>query len=92
MILTYVKQSIPEKIVEEVLINNSSPNKIQPLKPLLHWFKNDFMKWMNKNISCEKCKKPMYFKSIHGNSWKLISAENYSCSNCNSQVVFPDLV
>ncbi len=89
-ILNCVKQSVPEKMVREVQISNNSPtNKIHSLKPLLYWFKNDFMKWMNKNISCEKCKKPMFFKYIQGNSWKLRAIENYSCSNCKLQVVFP---
>jgi hypothetical protein len=33
--------------------------------------------------------KTMDFKYILGNSWKLRAIENYSCSNCNSQVNFP---
>jgi transglutaminase/protease-like cytokinesis protein 3 len=88
-IINYVKQFVPEKIIEELQINNRPANKIPSLKPLLHWFKNDFMKWMYKNISCENCKKPMCFQYIQGNSWKLRSIENYSCSICKSQVVFP---
>ncbi len=89
-ILDYVRHSVPEKIVREVQISNNNPsNEIPSIMPLLHWFKNDFMKWMNKSISCEKCKKPMYFKYIQGNSWKVRAIENYSCSNCKSQIVFP---
>jgi peptide-N4-(N-acetyl-beta-glucosaminyl)asparagine amidase len=93
-ILNYVNRFVPEKIASEVLISSSSSrsrstNKIHFLKPLLYWFKNDFMKWMNKSTSCEKCKKPMYFQYIQGNSWKLRAIENYSCSNCKSQIVFP---
>jgi peptide-N4-(N-acetyl-beta-glucosaminyl)asparagine amidase len=91
-ILNYVNRFVPEKIAREVLISSSrsrSTNKIHFLKPLLYWFKNDFIKWMNNNTTCEKCKKPMYFQYIQGNSWKLRAIENYSCSNCKSQIVFP---
>ncbi|MER5176526.1 MAG: transglutaminase domain-containing protein [Candidatus Nitrosocosmicus sp.] len=91
-ILNYVNQFVPEKIVRELHINNNNNSPtytIYPLKPLLHWFKNDFMKWMDKSIICEKCKKPMLFKYIQGNSWKLRAIETYSCSNCKSQIVFP---
>jgi peptide-N4-(N-acetyl-beta-glucosaminyl)asparagine amidase len=88
-ILYYVKRFVPEKIALELPMNNSSTNEIGCLKPLLQWFKNDFMKWMPKSIICEKCKKPMYFEYIQGNSWKLRAIENYSCTNCNSQINFP---
>jgi peptide-N4-(N-acetyl-beta-glucosaminyl)asparagine amidase len=92
-VLNYVNQFVPEKIAREVQISSSnrshSTNKIYFLKQLLHWFKKDFMKWMNKSTSCERCKKPMYFQYIQGNSWKLRAIENYSCSICKSQIIFP---
>jgi peptide-N4-(N-acetyl-beta-glucosaminyl)asparagine amidase len=88
-VLKYVKQCVPEKITLELQASNIATDNIQPLKPLLQWFKNDFMKWMPKSIICEKCKKPMYFEYIQGNSWKIRAVENYSCSNCNSQITFP---
>jgi peptide-N4-(N-acetyl-beta-glucosaminyl)asparagine amidase len=89
-VLNYVNQFVPEKIAREVSISKSIPtNKIHFLKPLLLWFKKDFMKWMNKSINCEKCKKPMYFQYIQGNSWKLRAVENHSCFNCKLQIVFP---
>ncbi len=44
-VLNYVKRSIPEKIALELQIRNNNPtNEIHSLKPLLHWFKNDFMR------------------------------------------------
>ena len=49
------------------------------------------MKWMPKNIICEKCKKPMYVEYIQGNSWKIRTIENYSCANCKFQTIFPRL-
>ncbi|MDQ6723283.1 MAG: transglutaminase-like domain-containing protein [Thermoproteota archaeon] len=89
-VLNYVKRSIPEKIALELQIRNNNPtNEIHSLKPLLHWFKNDFMRWMNKNISCEQCKNPMYFEYMQGNSWMLRAIENYSCTNCKFQINFP---
>ncbi len=90
-VLDYVHQFVPEKIARDISINKKdvSTNKIDFLKPLLHWFKRDFMKWMNKSISCEKCEKPMHFQYLQGNSWKLRAIENYSCSSCKSHLVFP---
>ena len=44
-ILDSVKQLVPENILK------SSPN--DQLKPLLNWFKNDFIKWMPKELHCK---------------------------------------
>ena len=88
-VLNYVKQCVPEKITLELQMSNNATDEIQILKPLLQWFKNDFMKWMPKSIICERCKKPMYFENIQGNSWKLRAIENYSCANCKFQTTFP---
>ncbi len=62
-VLDYVHHLIPKKIARDVSINknNDSTNKIHFLKPMLLWFKKDFMKWMNRSISCEKCKKTYGF-------------------------------
>ncbi len=88
-ILNYVKQCIPEKIIKELQTSNSQTGKMPHLKPLLQWFKNDYMKWMGKSISCETCKKPMSFKYIKGTSWMLRAIEHYSCPTCKSMTVFP---
>ena len=86
-ILNYVKQFIPEKIIKDLQTSNSQTGKMPHLKPLLQWFKNDFMKWMI--ISCETCKKPMSFKYIKGTSCMLRAIEHYSCPTCKSLTVFP---
>ncbi len=88
-IRNYVKQCVPEKIIKELQTSDSQTVKMPNLQPLLQWFKNVFMKWMNKSINCQTCKNPMNFKYIQGNSWKLRAIEHYSCSNCNYQTVFP---
>ncbi|HET7642613.1 MAG TPA: hypothetical protein VFK40_03820, partial [Nitrososphaeraceae archaeon] len=49
-VLAYVNHLIPSKIKEEIImITTSRENKngISFLKPLLDWFKKDYMKWMN---------------------------------------------
>jgi peptide-N4-(N-acetyl-beta-glucosaminyl)asparagine amidase len=88
-ILDYVRQFIPNEIAREIKNKRNKIDNIHYLKPLLNWFKNDFMVWMNKNQICNECKTPMYFQYINGNSWNLRGVENYSCVNCKSQVVFP---
>lgn len=61
-VLAYVNRLIPSKIKEEIMITISRENKndISFLKPLLVWFKKDYMKWMNsscnKTIKFQNCK------------------------------------
>ena len=97
-VLAYVNHIIPSKIKEEIIITISKENNndIQFLKPLLDWFKQDYMKWMssssssNKNIKCQNCNMPLHFRIIKGNSWKLRESEVYECLNCNSsKIIFP---
>ncbi len=87
-ILDYVRQFIPNEIIRETQ-NKSNKNNIHYIKPLLNWFKNDFMIWMDRNQICKDCKTPMNFQYINGNSWNLRGLEYYSCANCKSQIVFP---
>lgn len=99
-VLAYVNRFIPPKIKEEIIITISRENNndIEFLKPLLDWFKKDYMKWMNnsnrgsknKNIKCQNCNIPLHLSIIKGNSWKLRMSEVYECLNCNSsKIVFP---
>jgi peptide-N4-(N-acetyl-beta-glucosaminyl)asparagine amidase len=91
-VIAYVNRLIPSKIKEEIIITSKENNNIQFLKPLLDWFKQDYMKWMNstsKNIKCQNCNMPLHFSIIKGNSWKLRMSEVYECLNCNSKIVFP---
>jgi|SRR5215831_16149674 len=59
------------------------------LKPLLLWFKTDFMKWMPKLLKCIKCNYDMDVQVIRGSSWKLRATEIYSCKICGYEQVFP---
>ena len=96
-VLAYINQFIPSKIKEELVIskeNTTTTTTIQFLKPLLEWFKQDYMKWMNsssnsKDINCQNCNLPLDFRIIKGKSWKLRMSEIYECLNCNSTIVFP---
>jgi peptide-N4-(N-acetyl-beta-glucosaminyl)asparagine amidase len=98
-VLAYVNHLIPSKIKEEIIITISRENNndIEFLKPILDWFKKDYMKWMssnssrsNKKIKCQNCNIPLHFRINKGNSWKLRMTEIYECLNCNSsKIVFP---
>lgn len=94
-VLSYVNSLIPTKVKETITINKENSNKTQILKPLLDWFKQDFMKWMsinsniNKNIKCQNCNNPLHFRIIKGNTWKIRMTEVHECKNCNSKIVFP---
>lgn len=94
-VLAYVNHLIPSKIKQEIItISKENNNNVQILKPLLDWFKQDYMKWMSssnirKNIKCQNCNIPLHFRIIKGNSWKLRMSEVYECLNCNSKIVFP---
>jgi peptide-N4-(N-acetyl-beta-glucosaminyl)asparagine amidase len=99
-ILAYVNRLIPSKIKEEIIMivskennNNNNYHNIQFLKPLLDWFKKDYMKWMgsniSKNVKCLNCNMALHFSIIKGDSWKLRMTELYECVNCKSKIVFP---
>ena len=49
-ILNSIRQLVPNKILK--LSSDSL------LKPLFHWFKNDFMSWMPKDPKCRICNIP----------------------------------
>jgi peptide-N4-(N-acetyl-beta-glucosaminyl)asparagine amidase len=61
----------------------------QDLKPILQWFKADFMMWMPKLLKCKKCDTEMDIQIISGSSWKLRATEIYSCKNCGLERKFP---
>lgn len=86
-ILAYVNRLIPLEIKEE--IKCIKDNKIQSLKPLLNWFKNDYMKWMYRENKCQNCDNPLHLTGIKGRSWKVRMIEIYECFRCNSKIVFP---
>ncbi|MGE5634685.1 MAG: transglutaminase domain-containing protein [Deltaproteobacteria bacterium] len=82
-ILDSVKQLVPENILK------SSPN--DQLKPLLNWFKNDFIKWMPKELYCKICdnNRSMNVQIIEGDSTILRKTEIHTCDNCGSKQMFP---
>lgn len=97
-VLDYVRQFIPNEIkmrmqreTRNYANSSSSHNKTKndSLMLLLHWFKNDFMEWMNNNQICDSCKTPMDFQQTNGKSWKLRAVEHYICPICKSSMVFP---
>lgn len=86
-ILDYVKQLVPEKV------SKASDND-QTLKPLLHWFKTDFMKWMPKELQCAQCtggnsNRPMRVHVIEGDSRTIRKTEIHMCDKCGSRQMFP---
>ena len=90
-VLEYVNRLIPKEVSKE------SDNG-QSLKPLLHWFKTDFMKWMPKQLQCAACTeigsnsnstKIMTAQVIRGDSKILRKSEIHTCNQCGSQVFFP---
>jgi hypothetical protein len=84
-ILNYVRILIPK----EVLKKTKTEEKEEPLKPVLQWFKKDFMQWTPKNPKCEGCNLPMSSQFFRGTSWKLRSTEKHSCNNCGATLMFP---
>ncbi|HEX2305715.1 MAG TPA: transglutaminase domain-containing protein [Nitrososphaeraceae archaeon] len=82
-ILESVKELVPSKVLKLV------PDD-QSLKPLLHWFKNDFMKWMPKELECTRCNdRPMRVQLIDENSTTLRKTEIHMCDACGSKQIFP---
>ena len=60
-ILECVKQLLPDTVLNSYMADRS-------LKPLLHWFKNDLMKWMSNKIQCLSCKILMRVQILEGDS------------------------
>lgn len=66
-----------------------SPSFLDSLKELMVWFKKDFMRWVDKNPSCDNCGRQLTLEYIPGNTWKIRGIENYYCSFCNAVFSFP---
>ena len=62
---------------------------LNSLKELLIWFKKDFMRWVDKNPSCDNCGQHLALEYIPGNTWEVRGIENYYCSLCNAIFSFP---
>lgn len=91
-ILDYVNKLIPREV------SKASDNG-QSLKPLLHWFKTDFMKWMPRELQCATCaeinsnsnnsNRTMIVQTIEGDSKILRRSEIHICNKCGSRIIFP---
>lgn len=86
-ILTYVNQMIPRNVL--IQFNDYTRYEEQSFKVIFQWFKNDFMKWMPKDLQCNVCNIQMKVQLLPGDSWKLRSTEIYECIKCGSKCVFP---
>ncbi len=81
-ILDSVKRLVPEKVLQLIADD-------QNLKPLLRWFKNDFMKWMPKELQCIRCNnRPMRIQLVDANSGTLRKTEIHVCNVCGSEQIF----
>ena len=81
-ILDSVKRLVPEKVLQLIADD-------QTLKPLLHWFKHDFMKWMPKELVCVRCNnRPMGIQLVDDNSGAIRKTEFHVCNVCGSKQIF----
>ena len=81
-ILDSVKRLVPEKVLQLI-------PEDQTLKPLLHWFKHDFMKWMPKGPHCLKCNNgQMSIQLVDDNSGTIRKTEIHVCNVCGSKQIF----
>ncbi|HKO64645.1 MAG TPA: transglutaminase-like domain-containing protein [Candidatus Nitrosocosmicus sp.] len=88
--LDSVRMLVPVKIkdeFDEALSENA--DLMLPMTLLLNWFKQDFMKWMDKIPMCPRCNLSMTSRSIKGNSWIVRSVEYHTCPQCSFTLVFP---
>lgn len=81
-ILDSVKRLVPEKVLQLIAED-------QTMKPLLDWFKHDFMKWMPKELHCAKCNNgPMSVHLVDDNSGTIRKTEIHVCNVCGSKLRF----
>jgi Zn ribbon nucleic-acid-binding protein len=85
-ILTCVNHMIPHNVLSQFKSNNYQDRSF---RIILQWFKNDFMKWMPKDLHCNTCKVQMKLQLLPGDSWKVRATEIYECIKCGSKFVFP---
>jgi len=89
-ILDSVRMLVPVKIKEEFdEALNGNANLMPSMTSLLNWFKQDFMKWMDKIPVCPRCKLSMTLRYVMGNSWIVRGVEYHECPKCSFTVVFP---
>ena len=84
-ILNCVKQLVPDTVLKSYWDDQS-------LKPLLHWFKIELMKWVPNDLRCSSCNSLMRVQVIEGDSLILRKTEVYTCVKCGSTLIFPRYV
>lgn len=89
-ILRYVNSLVPSELKNKFnKSNNEITSLLNAIRPLLYWFKKDFMHWMDKNPLCINCNIPMVLQFAKGSSWKIRSIEYYYCHKCSFTQNFP---
>ncbi len=89
-LLESIRTLVPVKIKNEfVKAVGGNVNLMIPLTLLLKWFKQDFMKWMDKNPICLSCNLSLNHRYVKGNSWIVRGVEYHKCPKCSFTVVFP---
>lgn len=62
---------------------------LNSLKEMMLWYKNDFMRWVDKHPLCDNCGHILYLEYISGITWQVRGIENYYCSFCSTVFSFP---
>jgi hypothetical protein len=85
-VLTYVIHLLPDHLLTELY---NSKDRHNFMRTVLQWFKDDFMKWVPKDLQCNSCNISMNIRLFQGTSWKLKRIEVYECPRCGSEYIFP---
>ncbi len=89
-LLESIRMLVPVEIRNEFDVAvGGNLNLMIPMTLLLNWFKQDFMKWMDKSPLCPLCNLSLNLRYVKGNSWIVRSVEYYKCPKCSFTVVFP---
>ena len=89
-LLESIRMLVPVKIRNEFdMAVGGNVNLMIPMTLLLNWFKQDFMKWMDKSPVCPLCNLSLNLRYVKGNSWIVRGVEYHECPQCSFTVVFP---
>lgn len=89
-LLESINDLVPVKIKNEFdTVIGENLNLMNRMKLLLDWFKQEFMKWMDKSPICPFCNLSLNLSYAKGNSWIVRSVEYHNCPQCSFALVFP---
>ncbi len=89
-LLESIRMLVPVKIKTEFdMAVDGNLNWMIPMALLLNWFKQDFMKWMDKSPVCPSCNLSLNLRYVKGNSWIVRGVEFHECPKCSFTMVFP---